>query len=105
MTITRHRFISCIGDDQDKYSEQKFLLNVPITDQSEVVQNPPASCVTHTLMLLHVCNLECHVILTLRLLDPSLSYTSSMDSLHMTKPILFSLTYLFLGREMNLSPL
>ena len=43
MTITRHRFISYIGDDQDKYYEQKFLLNVANTDQSEVVQtsHPP----------------------------------------------------------------
>ena len=40
MTITRHRFISCIGDDQKKYYEQKSLLNVAITDQTEVVQNP-----------------------------------------------------------------
>ena len=24
MTITRHRFISCIGDDQEAYNEQNF---------------------------------------------------------------------------------
>ncbi|MCG8625052.1 MAG: hypothetical protein MJE68_24010, partial [Proteobacteria bacterium] len=48
MTITRHRFISSIGNDQ-KYNEQKFLLNIPITDQSEVVQNPPTSWIEHAL--------------------------------------------------------
>ena len=51
MTITRHRFISSIGDDQEKYYEQKFLLNVPITDQSEVVQNPPTSWIEHCVQL------------------------------------------------------
>ena len=51
MTITRHRFISSIGDDQEKYYEQKFLLNVPITDQSEVVQNPPTSWIEHCMQL------------------------------------------------------
>ena len=47
VTITRHRFISCIGDDQEKYYEQKFPLNVPITDESDVVQNPPTSWIEH----------------------------------------------------------
>ena len=51
MTITRHRFISSIGNDQEKYYEQKFLLNVPITDQSEVVQNPPTSWIEHCVQL------------------------------------------------------
>ena len=36
-------FISYIGDDQEKYYEQNFLLNVSITDRSDVVQNPPTS--------------------------------------------------------------
>ena len=45
MLCTRHRFISSVGDDQEKFYEQKYLLTVPITPQSEVVLNPPASWV------------------------------------------------------------
>ena len=45
MVCTRHRFISCVGDDQEKYYEQKYLLTVPITPQSEVVLEPPESWV------------------------------------------------------------
>ena len=45
MICTRHRFISCVGDDQEKYYEQKYLLTVPITPQSEVVLQPPQSWV------------------------------------------------------------
>lgn len=41
MVCTRHRFISSVGDDQEKYYEQKYLLTVPITPQSEVVLSPP----------------------------------------------------------------
>ena len=42
MIITRHRFITSIGDDTEKYYQQKYLLTVPIT---EVVLNPPDSWV------------------------------------------------------------
>lgn len=45
MVCTRHRFISSVGDDQEKYYEQKYLLTVPITQESEVVQEPPQSWV------------------------------------------------------------
>ena len=38
-----------IGDDQEKYYEQKFLLTVP--DQSEVVLNPPTSWIEHCVQL------------------------------------------------------
>ena len=51
MVMTRHRFLSCIGDDQENYYEQKFLLSVPITDQSEIVQNPPSSWIEHCVRL------------------------------------------------------
>ena len=43
MVITRHRFISSVGDDTEKYYQQKYLLNVPITEDHEVVLNPPKS--------------------------------------------------------------
>ena len=45
MVITRHRFISSVGDDTEKYYEQKYLLSVPITEDHEVVLNPPKSWV------------------------------------------------------------
>ena len=45
MVCTRHRFISSVGDDQEKYYEQKYLLTVPLIPQSEVVLEPPRSWV------------------------------------------------------------
>ena len=39
MVITRHRFISSVGDDQEQYY-QKYLLQVPLTDEDEVVLDP-----------------------------------------------------------------
>ena len=42
MAIIRHRFISPAGDDQEKYYEQKYLLNVCLTDEDDVVHNPPS---------------------------------------------------------------
>ena len=45
MVCTRHRFISSVGDDQEKYYEQKYLLTIPMTSQSEVVLEPPESLV------------------------------------------------------------
>ena len=45
MVITRHRFISSVGDDAEKYYQQKYLLSVPLTEDHEVVLNPPRSCV------------------------------------------------------------
>ena len=43
MVVTRHRFISPVGDDQEKYYEQKYLLTVPITADDELINNPPQS--------------------------------------------------------------
>ena len=43
MAVTRHRFISPVGDDQEKFYKQKYLLTVPLTDEDEIVQNPPKS--------------------------------------------------------------
>ncbi len=43
MAVTRHRVISPVGDDQEKYYEQKYLLTVCLTDEDEVVQHPPDS--------------------------------------------------------------
>ena len=45
MACTRYRFISCIGDDQEKYYEQKYLLTVPLNPQSRVVLESPESWV------------------------------------------------------------
>ena len=45
MVITRHRFISSVGDDTEKFYQQKFLLTVPITADDDVVVNPPDSWV------------------------------------------------------------
>ena len=52
MIITRHRFISSVGDDQEQYYQQKYLLQVPLTDQHELISNPPVvdrtvECVMH----------------------------------------------------------
>ena len=43
--VTRHRFISSVGDDTEKYYQQKYLLTVPLTVDSDVVLNPPDSWV------------------------------------------------------------
>ena len=40
MVRTRHRFISSVGDDQEKYYEQKYVLTVPITPQSPSPHSP-----------------------------------------------------------------
>ena len=45
MVVTRNRFISSVGDDQEKYYQQKYLLTVPLTPQSQVVLDPPESWV------------------------------------------------------------
>ena len=63
MMCTRHRFISSVGDDQEKYYEQKYLLTVPITPQSEVVLSPPSSwvefCVREGMCDEHLDALSC----------------------------------------------
>ena len=43
MVITRHRFNSLVGDDQEQYYQQNYLLQAPLTDQNEVVLDPPES--------------------------------------------------------------
>ena len=45
MVCTRHRFISSVGDDQEKYYEQKY---VPITPQSQAILEPPQSPSPHS---------------------------------------------------------
>ena len=39
--ITRHRFITM--DDQENYYMQKYLLNVPLSPNDDVIINPPLS--------------------------------------------------------------
>jgi hypothetical protein len=43
MCITRYRFINPVGDDQDKFYEQKYILNVPISDDDDIVVNTQQS--------------------------------------------------------------
>ena len=58
MAITRHRFISHVGDDQEKYYEQKYLLNVDLTDEDILVcwldntANPTWEAVAEALYLM-----------------------------------------------------
>lgn len=44
MVITRHRVISSVGDDQEQYYQQKYILN---TNGHEIVVNPPTSWVEY----------------------------------------------------------
>ena len=41
--FTRTMFLSSVGDNQERYYEQKYLLNTPLTYPSDVVQSPPKS--------------------------------------------------------------
>ena len=63
MVITRHRFISSVGDDTEKYYQQKYLLSVPITEDHEVVLNPPDSwielCARNGMCDAHLDALSC----------------------------------------------
>ena len=43
MCFTRTMFLSSVGDNQERYYEQKYLLNTPLTCDSDVVQSPPRS--------------------------------------------------------------
>ena len=63
MVITRHRFISSVGDNTEKYYQQKYLLSVPITEDHEVVLNPPDSwielCASNGMCDAHLDALSC----------------------------------------------
>ena len=54
MCITRYRFISPVGDEQEKFYEQKYLLNVPISSNDDILINTPQSwmqlCITKGLV-------------------------------------------------------
>ena len=43
MCITRYRFIHPVGDEQEKFYEQKYLLNVPISFDDDITVNRPQS--------------------------------------------------------------
>ena len=43
MCFTRTMFLSSVGDNQERCYEQKYLLNTPLTCDSDVVQSPPKS--------------------------------------------------------------
>ena len=43
MCITRYQFINPVGDEQDKFYEQKYLLNVSISHADDIVVNGPQS--------------------------------------------------------------
>ena len=43
MCIVRYRFINPAGDEQEKFYEQKYLLNIPISFDDDIVVNRPQS--------------------------------------------------------------
>ena len=43
MCITRYRIITPVGDEQDKFYEQKYLLNVPISFDDDILGDRPQS--------------------------------------------------------------
>ena len=43
MCITRYLFINPVGNEQDKFYKQKYLLNVPISHDDDIVVNRPQS--------------------------------------------------------------
>ena len=45
MAVTRHRFISSVGDNTKEHYQQNYLLTAPLTIDSDVVLNPPDSWV------------------------------------------------------------
>ena len=63
MAVTRYRFISPVGDDQEKFYEQKYLLHVCMTDEDDVVHNPPRSwlelCASKGMCDAHIDALSC----------------------------------------------
>ena len=44
MGIVRYRFINPAGDEQEKFYEQKYLLNMPVAPEDNIVTNVPHSC-------------------------------------------------------------
>ena len=61
MIITRHRFISSVGDDQKQCYQQKYLLQVPLTDEDEVVLDTPESWI-ELCQGRNVCSFRCHIL-------------------------------------------
>ena len=47
MGIVRYRFISPVGDDQEHFYEQKYLLSTPISIGDSILSNPPDSWLEH----------------------------------------------------------
>ena len=70
MCFTRTMFLSCVGDNQERYYEQKYLLNTSLTCDSDEVQSPPKSwidlCVESGMCDQHLdaCSLPCLEVLT-----------------------------------------
>ena len=76
MCITRYRFINPVGDDQQKFYKQKYILNVPISGDDNMVLNTQQSwmqlCIMNDLFDEHaddmsVYSLPCLVDFTLNL--------------------------------------
>jgi hypothetical protein len=63
MCFTRTMFLSSVGDNVERYYEQKYLLNTPLTCDSDVVQSPPKSwidlCVRSGMCDQHLDALRC----------------------------------------------
>ena len=51
MYITRYCFINPVGDEQKKFYEQKYLLNIPISENDDILLSSPQSwmqlCIMH----------------------------------------------------------
>ena len=43
MAVKHYRFVSPVGDNQEMFYEQKYLLNVPMSDEDDVMHDPPQS--------------------------------------------------------------
>ena len=43
MCFTRTIFLSSVGDTQKRYYTPKYLLNTPLTSESDIVQSSPKS--------------------------------------------------------------
>ena len=47
MAVVRYRFISPVGEDQEAYYEQKYLLSKPISVDDPIIAQPPASWIQY----------------------------------------------------------
>ena len=77
MCFTRTMFLGSVGHNQERYYEQKYLLNTPLTSDSDIVQSPSKSwidlCVQSGMCDQHLDALSC--------MQSALSQGFNLDSL------------------------